>query len=235
MTELVADTCIGRCSTPAAHASRADPPPPFLPASFPPAPPPPRQADPSELNNLNRGDGVAKYAGVVASMTARLMDASRDAAPYSDIVPPATWKTVFSPLMCDLRKETGFWLPVDFDGRPIPNPPPAPAACTNATINAVCPLASFKTEKECRSCCNDHHGDVLAVCKPKQFNAYCEQIGPSPPAPPGPTPPGTCAEAAKQACPGPFDDPSECDLCVRKSPTAGAACSHEERKAYCGG
>ena len=141
--------------------------------------------------------------------------------------------------MCDLQNETGFWLPVDFDGRPIPNPPPAPAACTNATMNAVCPLASFATEKDCRSCCSAHHNSSLAVCKPKQFNAYCEQLNPPgpppPPAPPSPPAPGTCDDAAKKACPGPFDDPDACDKCVRKSAAASAACSTKERKAYCGG
>lgn len=48
------------------------------------------ESDPSELNNLNRGAGAAQYAPLVASMTARLMAASADAAPYSDIIPPST-------------------------------------------------------------------------------------------------------------------------------------------------
>ena len=117
-----------------------------------------------------------------------------------------------------------------------------PSVSTRASVTATEIIAIVTTEEavsalSSRACCHAHADSSLAVCKPKQFNAYCEQLNPPGPAPPTPTPPAptTCAAAAKQACPGPFDDPEDCDQCVRKSATASAACSHEERKAYCGG
>ena len=92
---------------------------------------------------------------IVNQLMDRLSVVSKTGSPYNNFPEgPQSW---FEPLVCAIKNETGVWLPLDFDGRPVPPaPPPAPPGppsahnCTAELISA-CPLNGSSFEV-CLAC-----------------------------------------------------------------------------------
>ena len=127
------------------------------------------EADPSELRNLNLGGSTdPAIVAIVKNMTSRLMTASATAAPFADIVDPATYQPYYVPFICAAMHQTGFWLPVDWNGTQVP---PAPPALCHAACVKACP-GPFTTPQICLTCTRMAPA-IVAMCSPKDRQAYC--------------------------------------------------------------
>ena len=114
---------------------------------------------------------------IVNQLMDRLSVVSKTGSPYNSFPEgPQSW---YEPLVCAIKNETGVWLPLDFDGRPVPPaPPPAPPGpptahnCTAELISA-CPLNGSSFEV-CLACTRQAVQEGLASdCSPADRHAYC--------------------------------------------------------------
>jgi hypothetical protein len=109
----------------------------------------------------------------------RLTVVSATGAPYN--VDPNTTKGWLEQRLCAIKNETGNWLPLDFDGRPVPpGPPPVPPrppdskGDCSSQLALLCNRTAYPTEKACVTCTLEaEQGPSPPDCDPAQRHAYC--------------------------------------------------------------
>merc|ERR1711871_458838 len=96
-------------------------------------------------------------------------------APVCGETSDTAWKKLYFPIVCENVKKTKYFLPVDWNGEPIPPAPPSPppGGCS-AETREQCPAEKYPDPKSCRQCCHDRKAN-LPDCHPKDFNAYCNK------------------------------------------------------------
>ena len=196
-------------------------------------------ADPGETRDLASDPN---HKATLDRLVARLHEVSASAAPVCDTMTKEDFKNKILPQICRAARQTGYWLPVDWNGH---MPPPYKTPCETA-IDNHCPSSTYPSVSECENCCNDVPA-IKASCDHKQKKAFCNTTrtpsgpspGPKPPRPPSPSPspiPHKCKKEVEEVCPpGKYPQPHECRKCCSDGRQSGKLpdCHPHDCSHYC--
>ena len=118
------------------------------------------------MNKSESRDLFGTSSDIAQQLMGRLLEVSKTGSPYNDFVDgPSKW---YEPIICAIKNETGTWLPMDWDGRPVPPAPGPPGSCSNE-LNAACPHNGSSVEV-CLTCTRNA---AAPDCGSKERHAYC--------------------------------------------------------------